>query len=86
MQDMEVLLKKMVAGEKVNKKILDTPSIYMALVLSYEGLQLSKEQLEVSKKIEEHLARINSAIVERHAFTTEPEKGQMVLKLRTTGI
>lgn len=86
MPDMETLLQKMVKGEKINKKVLDTPSIYMALVLSYEGLQLAKTQTEIMLKIEAHLAKLAGAVVERSSLKSDPENGEKVSKIRTTVI
>lgn len=84
--DMEALLRKMQSGESVQKKWLGQYAVYAALVISYEGLVIQREQLQVNKKIESHLAKLAGTVFEKTDYRARPEvgvKAPIVKALRT---
>ena len=86
--DMEALLKKMQVGETIQKKWLGQYAVYAALTISYEGLLIQREQLELSKKIEAHMNKLAGTVGEKTNFKAEAGKdGSRIEKtaaIRTT--
>ena len=73
--DMEALLKKMQAGETIQKKWLGQYAVYAALTISYEGLLIQRENLELQKKIEAHLATLSATVVEKNDYRAKAPAG-----------
>lgn len=68
--EMQAKLESMHKGtdESVDREKEMNP-VYMALVISYEGLLLQKQALETCKHIEEHMAKLAGTVTEK--FSTE---------------